>query len=911
MRHGLTIIAILLLAGLCSARAEDDRCLRHSDRLNGLDLDSRVVGSAVSLYSGLAIGMSGDLRISASATPARFNQNHAQVVQAGDGRWWVVWDDDRFGSRKILRQIFDSAGQPVGSNDVLAGSDVGANFTEPRLAVDTLGRVYLGYRDQTAGLVYATRYLSTGETDLAPFLVNDTTLNSFAGPFDMTVFADGQLVVVWENYAALGSTIEMHTFTPSGASQAGPMPVNADGGSANHWVPAIAHAPGSGFLVVWEDYRNGPADIYGRQFTGGAVAIGGDFQVVPPPANNASQNSPKVTYSSTDRYVIGWVDRRDGQEIYLQRYDQTVGLVDGNQLVSSGLALVLNRDLDLSASAEGKVHAVWSASGADNTLQSLVLDSGLVPAGLPEVMNLSDIGQRWGANLRYGTQDDFVLVWTETIADDPDIAFMLFDSQGDRQLVDELVVNDDQQGAHSTAPQIIPVSDWRNLVGFVDSRRDAGDIYVRLISNAGTVMSGERRVNQDAGASLQSEPQLAASDTRVLIVWNDARTLGGFSGQRIYGRFCSLGATLESDEFVISDAAALAVKGSPRVALTPAGVGLTVWLDRRDGTAQVYGRWLATNGNLDGDEFLLSQPGVDLAISSLSLGIDAANKFNVIWFDAGSVPAVARVDQYDDSQILTASYEYSSSLPGVGVEQMVADVAPDGVIALFWTGIQSGSRKAFLTRLTSGGVEIGNTVEIADSPEAAPSDPAISVSNNGYVGMTWIDRRAGRRLAYYQVYALGLGPIAANQPVASFVPEYMAAPTINAYRGRAWFAWADPREEGLNIWANTMIYLPTDVEDNPTELPSGFSLSQNYPNPFNPTTEIEYSIASTTLVKLSVINSLGQTVAVLVNSVAQAGEHRVVWNGLNSEGRPVASGVYLYRLMAGDQVETRKMMLLK
>jgi hypothetical protein len=424
-------------------------------------------------------------------------------------------------------------------------------------------------------------------------------------------------------------------------------------------------------------------------------------------------------------------------------------------------------------------------------------------------------------------------------------------------------------------------------------------------------MSGERRVNQDAGASLQSEPQLAVSDTRVLIVWNDARTLAGFSGQRIFGRFCSLEATLESDEFVISDAAALAVKGSPRVALTPAGTGLTVWLDRRDGTAQVYGRWLAAGGNLDGNEFLISQPGVDRAISSLSLGIDAANKFNVIWFDAGSVPAVARVDQYDDNQILTASFEYSPSLSGVGVEALVADVAPDGQVALFWTGIQSGTKKAFLTRLTSGGVEIGNPVEITDSPEATPSDPAISVSNNGYVGMTWIDRRAGRRLAYYQVYAPGVGPIATNQPAASFVPEYMATPAINVYRGRAWFAWADPREDGLNIWANTIVYYPTDVEDNPTELPSGFSLSQNYPNPFNPTTEIKYAISSTSLVELSIINSLGQTVAVLVSGVAQAGEHRVAWNGLNSEGRPVASGVYLYRLIAGDQIETRKMMLLK
>jgi hypothetical protein len=98
--------------------------------------------------------------------------------------------------------------------------------------------------------------------------------------------------------------------------------------------------------------------------------------------------------------------------------------------------------------------------------------------------------------------------------------------------------------------------------------------------------------------------------------------------------------------------------------------------------------------------------------------------------------------------------------------------------------------------------------------------------------------------------------------------------------------------------------------DEPT-LPSEFALSQNYPNPFNPETNIEFSLPSTSEVNLSVYNVLGRRVRQLAGGVFPAGSHTVVWDGTDDYGRPVASGLYLYRLSAGPNTQTRKMMLLK
>ena len=85
-----------------------------------------------------------------------------------------------------------------------------------------------------------------------------------------------------------------------------------------------------------------------------------------------------------------------------------------------------------------------------------------------------------------------------------------------------------------------------------------------------------------------------------------------------------------------------------------------------------------------------------------------------------------------------------------------------------------------------------------------------------------------------------------------------------------------------------------------------FALEQNYPNPFNPRTTIEFTLDKKSDVKLTIYNMLGQEVATLVNEVRNAGIYPVIWDASN-----VASGVYFYKLSAGDLTRTKKMVLLK
>jgi len=107
------------------------------------------------------------------------------------------------------------------------------------------------------------------------------------------------------------------------------------------------------------------------------------------------------------------------------------------------------------------------------------------------------------------------------------------------------------------------------------------------------------------------------------------------------------------------------------------------------------------------------------------------------------------------------------------------------------------------------------------------------------------------------------------------------------------------------------IQLITAVEEETPLLPSGYALRQNYPNPFNPVTTINYSLPVRGHVNITIYNILGREVATLVDDIRPSGNHRVEWNGADKAGHQVASGIYLYRMSAGEFVQTRKMVLIR
>jgi len=104
---------------------------------------------------------------------------------------------------------------------------------------------------------------------------------------------------------------------------------------------------------------------------------------------------------------------------------------------------------------------------------------------------------------------------------------------------------------------------------------------------------------------------------------------------------------------------------------------------------------------------------------------------------------------------------------------------------------------------------------------------------------------------------------------------------------------------------------PTSIKNDHTLSPQKYVLFQNHPNPFNPDTRIKFQLPEKEKVSIQIFNNHGVKLKTLINEIRDAGYHEVSWNGKDSYGKNIPSGVYLYRIHAGEFFQVRKMVLVR
>jgi hypothetical protein len=119
-------------------------------------------------------------------------------------------------------------------------------------------------------------------------------------------------------------------------------------------------------------------------------------------------------------------------------------------------------------------------------------------------------------------------------------------------------------------------------------------------------------------------------------------------------------------------------------------------------------------------------------------------------------------------------------------------------------------------------------------------------------------------------------------------------------------------QDNIIYFDNISFYSNSVGVDNRNEtFPHGFALEQNFPNPFNPSTTIRYELPEDGLVNITIYDITGRHISTLVSSHQNAGYKSIQWNATNNHGEPVSAGVYLYKIQAGEFLQTKKMVLLK
>ncbi len=188
----------------------------------------------------------------------------------------------------------------------------------------------------------------------------------------------------------------------------------------------------------------------------------------------------------------------------------------------------------------------------------------------------------------------------------------------------------------------------------------------------------------------------------------------------------------------------------------------------------------------------------------------------------------------------------------------------------------------------------------------APAAPANFTASNPVTGvqLSW-KANEEEDLGYYAIYkGTDTTPLATTTAL-NYVDNNVNEGVTYDYRITAFDVNGNESESAA---ASVVV----GVADRPKDaIPTDYALGNNYPNPFNPTTMITYQLPKAGEVKLTIINSLGQKVRTLVTGQVAAGYHQTLWDARDDNGALVGSGTYLYRLEAGNFVQTKKLVLMK
>ncbi|MDY0151657.1 MAG: carboxypeptidase regulatory-like domain-containing protein [Candidatus Cloacimonas sp.] len=192
-----------------------------------------------------------------------------------------------------------------------------------------------------------------------------------------------------------------------------------------------------------------------------------------------------------------------------------------------------------------------------------------------------------------------------------------------------------------------------------------------------------------------------------------------------------------------------------------------------------------------------------------------------------------------------------------------------------------------------------------------------------YTGVTqfkfWAKSYSAQYLESFKVGVSTTGTAPANFTIVSGATAIQAPTTWTEYTYDLPTYSAVPIRIGIQCVSNDKFFFLVDdvtirgasANEDPIVPVVVTELQNNFPNPFNPETTIAYSVKDASPVSIQIYNVKGQLVKTLENSVKEAGNHTVVWNGKDSNGRAVSSGVYYYKMNAGKYSSTKKMIMMK
>jgi len=441
------------------------------------------------------------------------------------------------------------------------------------------------------------------------------------------------------------------------------------------------------------------------------------------------------------------------------------------------------------------------------------------------------------------------------------------------------------------------------------------DIYAQRVNSNGVLQWTVNGVSVSVVVFEQDSISMISDGLGgAILTWQDYRSNNGFAD--IYAqRINSSGAMLWTANGVNICNQAAAQRG-PKLVSDGSGGAFITWYDNRAGNYDIYTQRVGSAGAVQWITNGIATCTMATDQMKPDICSDGAGGVIIVWYDFRSTtdyniyaqrqgPAGAII-WVVDGVVMNNNVAYAQIDP-----KIVSDGMGGAIIS--WTDYRTGiTADIYSQRVNStGAVQWTATgVIICTSENDQIKSQLVSDGNNGAY-IVWEDHRnAGNSDIYAQRIASNAAIYwaATGFAICTSVNDQLNPMIVSNGNLGAVVTWQDYRSgNNFDIYMNGFNTggIFTAIAGEPV-VPLVYTLSQNYPNPFNPVTQISYQLPNAGDVKLSIFNSAGQEVKVLINESQSAGNHIVNWNAST-----FPSGVYIYKLESGSFVSNKKMILIK
>jgi hypothetical protein len=433
-----------------------------------------------------------------------------------------------------------------------------------------------------------------------------------------------------------------------------------------------------------------------------------------------------------------------------------------------------------------------------------------------------------------------------------------------------------------------------NLVHVIwNDKRDGNfEIYYKRSTNGGLNWEQDVRLTNDPAPS--GTASITASGSIVHVVFVDYRT-GTY--QLYYKRSTNEGISWEA-ETQLSSSTGNGVSGPSIKALN--SFVLISWHDFRNGSSgEIYYKRSTDGGSNWGDDKRLTNDPANSVFSSCGV---SGSVVHIAWCDNRDVGYQVFYNRSTDAGVTWGvdTKLTNGSMTGANAVNLSVSGSDEFIV---WQDNRDGNNEIYYKYSIDGGVTWDVDTRLTNDP-ASSTFPSVLISGSN-VHIIWQDNRDGNNEIYYK-FSTNKGLSWGVDTRLTFDPLASIKPFISISNSVLNVIWCDDRDGNMEIYYKRNPTGNVGIQNINSEIPKEYKLMQNYPNPFNPSTVISFQLLVAGQVSLKVYDALGREVGTIVNQQLNAGSFNVSW-----DASQYTTGIYFYRLTAGDYTETKKMLLIK